>query len=1120
MFTYLQAIRPNNRRSALPSTTAPQPGRPTRYYHEAPSYTVNASGDHVPSSVFYEESPSLPSPVASDRSNLPTSPRNASRDDLGRLREDQGGTKQELIPTEGLSVEKKRPWLMLSRSIVGEKTTVHPATKDESHRNLSPTLQPPPRSFVFHDQIRDQRLRPLNSPYDRINSSFESSQSHPRPNSAGNLALMPQPGRAPPPPPIQLSQQATSGGGQARHSKAKLHLLNPMSLLARRRSSQATTEVSDKHIQVKSPSIPGVNLPDDYDPRIRGKVVHDFSAPRPGHGVSSIDGKVLSADSKNIDDSEISKHSRSSPNPNLVSLPDADSPERQHTPIFKEHFDDDVKLKQSDPEGLANLSASALMYQLSLNDSYSDPDSCSLPPFARNLASRLSKATEGGHTASPISPKPSLEVVLEGDLAQDPSSEKSAKASPPNSPPKSRSRASSSADSPFQTAGLPRRFKSNASRFSFDLAGVGSSAQEKLLEERHREKARQKLRESGASGVTNVYDTQNDADDNGAYSESDYDDIDDDDDLEERIPGVNADADDSMSPVSLPAIDTISPTNLSFTSPVSPLSDKLASTEIPAQTLPMQGQESSYSSAISQDTNIKPQESFALKYTVHSSKDSLGDVENAHDNPLLGLPFRSEVEDDDLYFDDGLIEDLENRDGQTFDESLFDDDTSRIYGLPLRDLKPQSGPTKTAEAQEQQSPLANDCFTSPQGVEGIGAEEKLGKIQSRDSFVDFNHDFHPAFSQGAGLTEDNLAAYHGALAHAANQAAMNGEFDRRLSLSRNFNDGQLHDLESAPAMTPDDGRASQEIDALFCGQGIDGTEDFDFDDTLSDDPIIAAANAEALENDDDGFYGQEFGFFANGTGSAEYANGGYFGPRGVEGIGRSHSGRVNFQEPSLTPITERSEWSNRNSAISLAMLGYPQSVQQQQQQQPLPSPGLAQLADMMAQGEDDNMSLSALMKLRRGAWGDSSTSLHSSSGGQISPSPLNLPNPFSSLNPVPASNPAIASTFSLASSNGFNSSDSDASPSSPTVTVTAHTGIPPPPTVTSPRLENTPPARPQLRKNFKGHTRGSSGGGAESVSYVHERDGEGGRWVVEKRRVGEGGRVEVLGREVLQGGRI
>src|SRR5204862_6262634 len=147
-----------------------------------------------------------------------------------------------------------------------------------------------------------------------------------------------------------------------------------------------------------------------------------------------------------------------------------------------------------------------------------------------------------------------------------------------------------------------------------------------------------------------------------------------------------------------------------------------------------------------------------------------------------------------------------------------------------------------------------------------------------------------------------------------------------------------------------------------------------------DDPIIAAANAEALENDDEGFYGQEFGFYphSNGNCESELVLGGYFGPRGVEGITRSHSGRANFQEPTLTPITERREWSTRNSIISLTTHGAVHS------NPPLSSPPLAQLVDMS--GIEDEMTLSALMKLRRGAWGGSNGSLRSSAASQGVPS--------------------------------------------------------------------------------------------------------------------------------------
>jgi hypothetical protein len=172
------------------------------------------------------------------------------------------------------------------------------------------------------------------------------------------------------------------------------------------------------------------------------------------------------------------------------------------------------------------------------------------------------------------------------------------------------------------------------------------------------------------------------------------------------------------------------------------------------------------------------------------------------------------------------------------------------------------------------------------------------------------------------------------------------------------------------------------------------------DDDFDDDAIIAEANADALANDSDGFYGQEFGFYSapvtlpqHGHGHHvastspkpltdenlfQYANGGFFGPAG--GVNRSASGRMVSREPNLTPITERSEYSNRNSIMSLAVLpgvgsagGAPSSAGQMQ------SPGLAELA--MMSDDDPNMSMSALLRLRSKTFGGSKASLHSSPEG-------------------------------------------------------------------------------------------------------------------------------------------
>ncbi|OQO11065.1 hypothetical protein B0A48_05320 [Cryoendolithus antarcticus] len=102
----------------------------------------------------------------------------------------------------------------------------------------------------------------------------------------------------------------------------------------------------------------------------------------------------------------------------------------------------------------------------------------------------------------------------------------------------------------------------------------------------------------------------------------------------------------------------------------------------------------------------------------------------------------------------------------------------------------------------------------------------------------------------------------------------------------------------------------------------------DYADDFDDDDVIAAANAEALASDQDNFYGSEFGFYSRparaNSGSSknkdqsqqqqpEAMNGGFFGTDGDDGTARDR-----YQaEPNLTPITERSEFSTRNSFIGL-----------------------------------------------------------------------------------------------------------------------------------------------------------------------------------------------------------
>ncbi len=910
---------------------------------------------------------------------------------------------------------------------------------------------------------------------------------------------------------------------QKSHGKAKLNLLNPMSLLARRRSSQSGEEAYSQN-----QSAP--RMPDDYDPRIRGKVVHDFSAPRQGRPLSSngINQDIALARLKGI-----------SPNRNSASNQEDDSSssiEREHTPVFKENFDDEVEPWSRDMDSPAKRRSSAFMYQVSLQASQ-PPSQVSLPAFARRLPSNLSTEIDALRRSSPPPPKAPFVVLLETPLPN----ETSGKSSPPASPPNTRSRSVSITDPAFSTPGSPQRFKSNASRFSFDLAGVGSAAQEKLLEEKHRQKANRKEHESTLSD-------DNDLDEDDAYN--DYNEMED-DGLEEKIPGVNADDDSPDIPVLQHAMDNaniISPNKSSFDSITSPVSTSLTSLGTPrdghGQSVGFTASKSppySSQSQLGEYQSLSKMETLRPKSTPNGSTDPGFNTqplqrEVASETNLAGLPSRYDYQDDDMYFDDGVIEDFDDGEHQVFDESVFDDDMSKVYGLPVRDLKPMPKPQDRRQSTNDQgwkSELTLQDIGSPDnGSSGSWRPEVINDADAKTDIRYFAANIiQPArarsVSHTSGLTQDNLGL-HDRLAFAANQAALEGKFNRTHSRS------STHESHDGPNSSLGTTTQENQLTGLLIPRTMDDHHDFAFDDmnmtfteAEDDDPIIAAANAEALENDDDGFYGQEFGFFARQPGSSEseYVHGGYFGSRAIEGIYRMNSGRDNFQEPSLTPITERSEWSNRNSMVSLAMHGYPLSAQYQSN---------PQLADLMRVQEGEELSLEGLRKLRRGAWGGSNGSLQSGNNSQNSGSPLTYwaPGMVAPLMQATNSNGSLmspssqnlAGSYQSFSSSGHDSSnDSNPSPSaeSPTITLSAsQSGLmiqqpmgppPPPPTDPSSRIFSAMDPKPCV----PGHSRTSSG--AESVSYREEN----GMWLCEKTRViEETGEIEVLGRSVVEAGRI
>ena len=878
----------------------------------------------------------------------------------------------------------------------------------------------------------------------------------------------------------------------------------------------------------------GSRLPDNYDPRIRGKVVHDFSAPRSRPCLDSRDKGWAerrpspydrSGDSENRDITEKSELQNGSLSQPSIRVPSRESvlpTEKQHTPIFKEQFGEEMEPWRFDIDDRRNQHTTGLLERMTEEEPHNR--SSPLPPFARNFPSDVARNLHMQDTSFLIPKKTPPLTTSDTVVTGSPFSREVAKVVLAPTPPKSRSRATSITDPSLQGPGLPKHLKSNASRFSFDLAGVGSSVQEKLLEERHRQKNAPRRHGSMMSKLSGTMNTTDglDEEDDFMGEDEEYDDL-----LEERIPGVNADADDddvgagfdinSQARIFGLPPDTYRPNDGSIRLYEDSKNYPSRAVEAPLATGISDGKEHQLLVQQAQPAANPVSDECAIGDLI-ASQHSL-----EHMNESSTQILQKRVYGDDLYFDDGMIDQFDNWDSTTFDESVFDDDSSRIYGLPLRDLKPLPNIVESSSAETSQQstrPISAESNSkSDHTLANVDSEmsTKLMLLSNtspvRKTSLINKASTAASFNQSIGLTSDNLAAYHSALALAAESAARGGRFDRKLSMDEGDQDLDNYCPVQKPHVCFDEQKMGQArgLSEHCVADGI--ANDFNFDDDQDDDAIIAAANAEALENDDEGFYGREFGFFAHASssGEAEYANGGYFGPAGIDGLKRSHSGKANFQEPSLTPITERSEWSQRNSMISLPMQSlYSPSV---------PTPGLAQLADAM-QYEDENMSLSALLKLRRGAFGGSNASLVSS-GSHKTGSPQSYPPPTPGAAPSSAlSGSHLAdSSYSLVSNNEM-SSDTDLHSGSPTLTLQTQGLILAPPGTLQDKSSGSD-SSPKRRNAVKGSGHSRSSSGTESVSYIKELDEDGaGRWVLEKRWTAEGGQIEILGRQVVEGGRI
>lgn len=798
----------------------------------------------------------------------------------------------------------------------------------------------------------------------------------------------------------KLSSTSKPSTPTAQPPKAsKSRLRNPMSLLLRRRSGQPLEALHDESLVTqRSPSMVPP-LPDNYDPSIRGRIVHDFSAPRPNRNFS-------------YNNAYGNEQPKAEPSPPKI--------EREHTPVFTEHFDDDTSYEQSQAairaEKLANNDFLKRNSYIPEPPGHSPP-----PPPSQDFAKRSSYLTEPPARSppppppvpkdSPKSPKPQsappqpppvesnqdyasfiLSPVQEAPSPTDASAEVTPrKRKSTKTPPSSRSRATSVTDPSFVPAGLPKHLTSRASRFSFQIGGGESAAQEKLMEERHIQKAAEKASKSEARMSTNSM-----GDDYDEYGMDD--DFDMDGGYEEEIPMLGEEDEyggglgDQMLSPGITAFDfsslSIQSNMMNVMSPLGVHGEL---------NTPIDANGDRIGFATSGDT-FQPMDPYAAVPVAEPEKAQTedlhglglgdvaqGDVVAVDPTPDVSSPnTRAETTksvtftqaglgDDDLYFDDGLIEEQGDVDVADFDEEVFDDPEG-----PLFDRKVKSPSTGEHGGAQLTHPL--EKLSSETGYEAD--DDTLSKHLeiSEPSLVHTTSTAQPKANR-------NLNAYHSALAEAANRAEAEGRFARKASVDVGRSNSDADDSSSIsnsrPSLVPDDGRFSQETtgfppddDGYGMSSSFDDYDYSEYDDLMDDEMMIAEANSEALANDYDGFYGQEFGFYAGpgAQGEAMNAYGGYFGP---SGLGRSVSGRNAVREPNLTPITERSEYSTRNSFISVRNLGEGTNsiTSPGFMGQSLTSPALAQLARISPYGwrDEEDMSMDALMRLRKGAFGSTAS---------------------------------------------------------------------------------------------------------------------------------------------------
>ncbi|RPB04011.1 hypothetical protein L873DRAFT_1667844 [Choiromyces venosus 120613-1] len=757
----------------------------------------------------------------------------------------------------------------------------------------------------------------------------------------------------------------SASGGQAPTTvssyrrNAKLTLLNPMSLLMRRRSSQASSLLSD-NAKARSSR----DLPDDFDPGIIYGTRHpDWSNPpkrgqnevvRPpvnGRSISPLPpvSPLMDPNNKLLKVEVVADDAGNSGiDERLAEL------ERQRTPVFREHFDDEVVRERGPMEVGRKMGEVEVTPVTPVIMSRISPEPPRAPTTNPPPVNDLDKprVIEGGilpsstGSTTQISRASSVVSSNEGELDD------------------GKPRGVTLVDHPLS---LPHHLMTNSSRFSFEASSAAESNKDDEPED--------------------PYDDGDDRDDDELGLELDFggdddegfsraneglfvvpnDDLYGDEDYLENEGGV---------PLAL-GIDPNHGTGIAL-SKDSPIDVNTPTTPLNlvgmSQVLPTMDPEPAVQPDQQQQSLVSR---LGNPRGLDLSDDSDFD-ELEQGNEMAGY----EDDDDDLYFDDGII---------------LEDPT---FQGPVNNTTQEEG-----EMEEPMNKEQRDSFPSTLGVSSGGAMEV--EDGSLDSMADKSNDGTAGTGGGSGYGNKSFPPFLNPIGgglgctqqHAQFYAPDGTMLDEHtgLPLALSTLTQQLYQYQKQQQREAEAAAAGNEINSpgAISNIGIGGSggyesdyaadwgsqsgyysiDDDDYEPEDADDSMVAEANAEALAYDTE-FYGQEFGFYpvsaassllpagADGEEDENVFAGGYF------GITQDLPSRPIIRRPSLTPISERSEGSYRNSLVFPLSSSRPLSVS---------VPAGEDLSSLIiSNSASAEITLEQLMRLRRNAWGGSNGSLRSS----------------------------------------------------------------------------------------------------------------------------------------------